>query len=338
MAEKRIGAQTVRFARAPALHSYAAIGGKMERQGPLSAYFDECGADNFFGQKTWEKAESVLQQHALRRALKKGMLNAGQLDMIYAGDLLNQCIGSTFALRDFAVPFCGVYGACSTMGESLMLASMAVDGGFADFAAALTSSHFCTAERQYRMPMPYGSQRTPCAQWTATASGCCIVSRTGSGPHITHAAVGKINDLGITDANNMGAAMAPAAFDTLCTILDDTHTAPEDYDLIATGDLGYLGHELVTELFDRRGVKLKNYKDCGLMLYDRKGQDMHCGASGCGCSASVLCAYLLPQVQKGTWKRILFAPTGALLSPTSSMQGESIPGICHALIIEGGTN
>ena len=337
MAENKIGAQTVRFAHTPTLHSFAAIGGKAEQQGPLSFYFDESYADNFFGQKTWEKAESFLQQHALKKALEKGHLTAKQLDTVYAGDLLNQCIGSTFALRDFAVPFCGVYGACSTMGESLLLASMAVDGGFADYAAALTSSHFCAAERQYRMPLPYGSQRTPCAQWTATASGCCIVSRDGYGPRITHAAIGKINDLGITDANNMGAAMAPAAFDTICTILDDTHTAPEDYDLIATGDLGYLGHELVKELFDRRGMKTENYKDCGLMLYDREGQDMHCGASGCGCSASVLCAYLLPQLCKGTWKRILFAPTGALLSPTSSMQGESIPGICHALIIEGGT-
>ena len=199
----------------------------------------------------------------------------------------------------------------------------------------MTSSHFCTAERQYRMPVPYGSQRTPTAQWTATAAGCCILSNEGRGPAVTHAAIGRIVDRGITDANNMGAAMAPAAYDTLRALFSDTRTSPADYDLIVTGDLGRLGHEVVTDLFARDGVDMtKNYKDCGLLLYDLERQDMHMGGSGCGCSAAVLNGYLLREMREGKWNRIVFAPTGALLSPTSTMQGESIPGVCHAVILE----
>ena len=221
------------------------------------------------------------------------------------------------------------------MGESLALAAMSIDGGFASRAAAMTSSHFCTAERQYRMPVPYGSQRTPTAQWTATAAGCCILSNEGRGPAVTHAAIGRIVDRGITDANNMGAAMAPAAYDTLRALFSDTRTSPADYDLIVTGDLGRLGHEVVADLFARDGVDMtKNYKDCGLLLYDLERQDMHMGGSGCGCSAAVLNGYLLRGMREGKWNRIVFAPTGALLSPTSTMQGESIPGVCHAVILE----
>ena len=220
------------------------------------------------------------------------------------------------------------------MGESLSLAAMLIDGGFAERTAAVTSSHFCTAERQYRMPVPYGSQRTPTAQWTATASGCTILGREGPGPYITHVTCGKIVDKGISDPNNMGAAMAPAAYDTLAAFFRDTGTTPKDYDLVITGDLGELGHGIVRDFFARDGVELgDNFQDCGLLLYDRDGQDMHAGASGCGCSASVLNGYLLTEMQRGRWRKILFAPTGALLSPTSSFQGESIPGICHAVCI-----
>ena len=211
---------------------------------------------------------------------------------------------------------------------------MLIDGGFAERTAAVTSSHFCTAERQYRMPVPYGSQRTPTAQWTATASGCTILGREGPGPYITHVTCGKIVDKGISDPNNMGAAMAPAAYDTLSAFFRDTGTGPKDYDLIITGDLGELGHGIVRDFFSRSGVELgDNFQDCGLLLYDRDGQDMHAGASGCGCSASVLNGYLLTEMRRGRWKKIVFAPTGALLSPTSSFQGESIPSICHALCI-----
>ena len=223
------------------------------------------------------------------------------------------------------------------MGESLSLAALLIDGGFAGIVGAMTSSHFCTAERQYRMPVLYGNQRTPTAQWTATASGCCILGRQGDGPYITHTVCGRIVDLGIKDVNNMGAAMAPAAYDTLSALFRETGTSPAEYDLIVTGDLGELGHDIVADFFREDGIELgEKYTDCGLLLYDREGQDMHAGGSGCGCSAAVLNGYLLGGLRAGRWKKIVFAPTGALLSPTSSFQGESIPGICHAVIISAG--
>ena len=337
METKRIGAQTLRFSRPPRVESFANIGAKLEGQGPLADYFDELSEDSFFGEKTWEKGEARMQKRVLSRALEKATRRPEELDLIFAGDLLNQCIGTSFALREFGVPLCGVYGACSTMGESLALAAMSIDGGFARRAAAMTSSHFCTAERQYRMPVPYGSQRTPTAQWTATAAGCCILGDQGDGPYITHVTCGKIVDMGITDVNNMGAAMAPAAYDTLSALFRETKTGPGDYDLIVTGDLGALGHAIVTDLFRRDGVDLsRNYQDCGLLLYDLEKQDMHAGGSGCGCSAAVLNGYLLDGLRRGRWRRLVFAPTGALLSPTSSFQGESVPGICHAVVFSAG--
>jgi stage V sporulation protein AD len=329
---KRIGERTAVFGAPPSVISFACAGGKQEGRGPLGAYFDEVNEDSFFGERTWEKGESAMQKRALQLALLKGARKASQLDYILAGDLLNQCIGSSFSLRNSGIPFLGLYGACSTFGEGLALAAMLIDGGFARCAAALTSSHFCTAERQYRMPVPYGSQRTPTAQWTATAAGCCILGESGPGPYLTAAAVGRIVDKGITDANNMGAAMAPAAYQTLSDFLRDTGTNPGDYDLILTGDLGELGHAIVCDLFRRDGTELgDNYQDCGMLLYDRERQDMHAGGSGCGCSAAVVCGYVLRGMREGRWRRVLLAPTGALLSPTSSFQGESIPGICHAV-------
>ena len=331
---KRVGRRTVALPHPPSVRSCACIGGKFEGQGPLGSCFDELVEDSFFGEATWEKAESAMQKRALSRALDKAGLKAGDLDYILAGDLLNQCVGSAFGLRDFGIPFYGLYGACSTMGESLSLASLLIDGGFARRAAAMTSSHFCTAERQYRMPVPYGSQRTPTAQWTATAAGCTILEEKGQGPYVTHVICGRIVDKGITDANNMGAAMAPAAYDTLSAFFRDTETGPKDYDLILTGDLGELGHDIVRDFFQRDGVDLGDrYQDCGLLLYDREAQDMHAGASGCGCSAAVLNGYVLPGLRAGKWRRVLFAPTGALLSPTTSFQGESVPGICHAVCL-----
>ena len=334
MPTQRMGAQTVALRDPPSVLSYACVGGKFEKQGPLGNCFDLLEEDSFFGEKTWEKAESAMQKKALNKALEKGGLTAGQLNYVCAGDLLNQCIGSAFGLREAEIPFLGLYGACSTMGEGLSLAAMLIDGGFAGMAAAMTSSHFCTAERQYRMPMPYGNQRTPTAQWTATAAGCTILGAHGPGPYLTHITTGKIVDKGITDANNMGAAMAPAAYDTLSAFFRETGTGPRDYDLILTGDLGVLGHSIVLDFFRRDGLDLAgNYQDCGLLLYDREGQDMHAGASGCGCSAAVLNGYVLPGLREGRWRKALFAPTGALLSPTSSFQGESIPGICHAVCL-----
>ena len=334
MKQKRLGRQTVALENPPAIIASANIGGKMEGQGPLGQWFDEWEEDSFFGQKTWEKAESAMQKRTLRRAVERAGLTPEQIDYVFAGDLLNQCIGTSFGLREFGVPFYGLYGACSTMGESLALAALMIDGGFAEYCAAMTSSHFCTAERQYRMPVPYGSQRTPTAQWTATAAGCSILAREGNGPRVTHVTCGKIVDKGIKDANNMGAAMAPAAYDTLRAFFNETATAPEDYDRVITGDLGELGHAIVRDFFARDGVDLGDaFLDCGLLLYDRQRQDMHAGGSGCGCSASVFNGYLFDQLRRGVWKRIVFAPTGALLSPTSSFQGESVPGICHAVCL-----
>ena len=334
MNQKRIGRRTIALTHPPSVHSFANIGSKFEGQGPLGSYFDEICEDAFFGEKTWEKAESAMQKKVLQRALDRAHLNPKDLDYIFAGDLLNQCIASSFGLREFGIPFYGLYGACSTMGESLSLAALMIDGGYASKCAAVTSSHFCTAERQYRMPVPYGSQRPPNAQWTATAAGCTILSADGPGPYVTHITCGKIVDKGITDANNMGAAMAPAAYEAISAYFEDTGTTPLDYDLILTGDLGKLGHSITKELFTRDGIDLGDtYQDCGLLLYDLQQQDMHAGASGCGCSASVLNGYLLTQLRQKTWNRILFAPTGALLSPISSFQGESIPGICHVVCL-----
>ena len=333
---QKLGRQTFALAHPPLIRAYACVGGRQEGMGPLRNGFDELCADSFFGEKTWEKAESAMQRRALNRALEKAGVKNEQIDCIFAGDLLNQCIGSAFSLRDSAIPFYGLYGACSTMGESMSLASLLLSGGFGSIIAAMTSSHFCTAERQYRMPVPYGSQRTPTAQWTVTASGCVILSNeAGSGIRITHLTCGKVVDKGIRDANNMGAAMAGAAYDTLSAFFRETETTPSDFDAILTGDLGRLGSEIVRELFKKDGVYLgERYNDCGLLLYDLEAQDMHCGGSGCGCCAAVLCAHLLPEMEAGRIRRLLFAPTGALLSPTSSFQGESIPSICHALCLE----
>lgn len=334
MSNKKLGRQTVVFTTPPVIIGHGNVVGKKEGEGPMSAQFDYVSQDDYFGEKSWEKAERSMQELALNNALKNAGKQASDLDFLLAGDLLNQCISSSFAARSQEVPFLGLYGACSTMGESLLLAAMLTDAGYGQLAAAVTSSHFCTAERQYRSPLEYGGQRPPTSQWTVTGSGSVIVASSGKGPRVTHATVGKIVDKGITDANNMGAAMAPAAYDTLRTHFQDTGRTPADYDLIATGDLGLLGHEIVSDFFSRDGVNMDNYTDCGLLIYDLKKQDVHCGGSGCGCAASVLTGYLLPGLEQGRWKRILFCPTGALLSPTSTQQGESIPSVCHAVAIE----
>ncbi len=332
---KRLGRQTVALETPVRIVSHAAVGGKKEGEGPLKRYFDHLSDDDAFGEKSWEKAEQTMQKMALRIALEKWGGDEKSLDYLLAGDLLNQCISSSFAARGSDVPFWGLYGACSTMGESIALASLLLDGGGAKTAAAATSSHFCTAERQYRTPLAYGGQRTPTAQWTATAAGCAILSTQGRGPRVTHVTTGKIVDKGIKDANNMGAAMAPAAADTLAAHFRETGRDPDYYDLVATGDLGSLGREILLELMGEEGYDLSGcHNDCGLLLYDLQKQDVHCGGSGCGCAASVLNGYLLRQMAEGTLKKILFCPTGALLSPTSSQQGESIPSIAHAVSIE----
>ena len=330
---KRIGEYTVELVRRPAILGYAAVGGKKEGDGPLGQYFDAIFADARLGCDTWEQAESALQREALTRAMDKAAVDKSRLQVLFAGDLLNQNIASTFGLREMGVPLIGQFGACSTMGQTLAMAALFVDSGAADVCGAVTSSHFCTAERQFRFPLEYGGQRTPTGQWTATASGACVVGQ-GDGVRVDSVCFGRVCDLGVTDMNNMGAAMAPAAADTIGRYLRDTGTTPKDYDLIATGDLGQVGSELCRELLEQQGVTLGGkYTDCGLLLFDRRRQDVHAGGSGCGCSASVLCAHLLPLMERGELRRVLFCPTGALMSPTSSQQGESIPGICHAVCL-----
>lgn len=329
------GKQSIIFDRSPAVLAHSAVVGKKEGEGPLRDYFDFIAADTKLKQKTWEKAETKLQELALDSAKRKAGLQYADLDVVFAGDLLNQCIGSAFAGRGTNIPYIGLYGACSTMAESLMLAAAAVNAGYCRRAAALTSSHFASAERQYRFPLGYGGQRTPTSQWTVTGAGCCIVGEDDRGTCVTAATVGRIADLGIKDTNNMGAAMAPAAFDTLRTHFDDFSRAPEDYDLIVTGDLGQLGKEILLDQFSRIGVRLsETYNDCGVMIFDRTRQDVHAGGSGCGCSASVLNGYLLTRMEQGKLNRLLFCATGALMSPVSAWQGESIPGICHAVALE----
>lgn len=335
MAENKRGVRSFQPKKPPVITAWASIAGKKEGQGPLCACFDYTGEDTFFGQKTWEQSECRLQELALEVLLKKAHKKEKDIDIVFSGDLLNQCISSSFALRNKRLPVLGLYGACSTMSESLLMAAMAVSGGFAGRAVAMTSSHFASSERQFRFPLDYGGQRTPTAQWTATGAGAVMVSEEGKGPVIEAATIGTVRDLGITDANNMGAAMAPAAVETLTQHFEDLHRSPEYYDLIVTGDLGAVGFEIVSERLSSMGFELgSRYNDCGLMLFDRKRQDVHAGGSGCGCSALVLCSLLLDKMRRGELRRLLFCGTGALLSPTSTQQGQTIPGICHAVSLE----
>ena len=316
---------------------WASVAGKRESEGPLSHTFDYKSRDTHFGQSSWEQAEKFTQQKALEILMKKAGLKPEELDIVFSGDLLNQCIGSSFSLRNTGIPHLGLYGACSTMSEGLLAGAMAVGGGFANRVVALTSSHFASSERQYRFPLGYGGQRPPTAQWTVTGAGAALLCREGKGPKITGCTIGTVQDLGITAANNMGAAMAPAAFDTIRTHFRDFGTGPEDFDLIVTGDLGQLGKELLLELGKRNGILLGGkLADCGTLVFDNTTQDVHSGGSGCGCSAITLCGSLLDQLNKRKLKKILFCGTGALLSPTSTQQGLPIPGICHAVCIEGG--
>ena len=332
---KKLGKRTIQFENKPHIIGYGSVVGKKEHEGPLGEEFDKFITDSFFGEKSFEKAESKLQKTAVEIALERANLKEKQIDKIFAGDLLNQCIGSSFGLKSFGIPFIGLYGACSTMALSLALAALFVDCGAADRTIAVTSSHFCSAERQYRFPLNYGSQRTPTAQWTVTGSGALILSLDEKGPYIDSVTFGEITDYEITDANNMGAAMAPSAASTLKNYFKDTNTTPEDYDVIYTGDLGTVGTQLLYELMDREGYNLRcRHSDCGNLIFDGDKQDTHAGGSGCGCSASVLASFIMHRFEDGNFKNILFMSTGALLSPTSTYQGESIPGVAHLLNIK----
>ena len=326
---QRIQRGTFQFDTPPTVLGFAGVAGKKEGEGPLGGSFDKIHEDAMLEQASWEKAESTLQQEVVTMALDKAKLPASDVDVMFSGDLLNQCIASTFGLRSLGVPHMGMYGACSTMIEALINASVFVESGAATTCAAVTSSHFCASERQFRTPLGYGGQRTPSAQWTVTGAGAAIVGHGGC-ISVNAACVGIIDDLGIKDPTNMGAAMAPAAADTIKRYLTDTSTAPTDYDLILTGDLGFIGSDLLRQLLERENIDLADrHNDCGMMIFDREAQDVHAGGSGCGCMGSVLCSHIMKQLEQGTLGRILVIATGALMSTTSSWQGESIPGVAH---------
>ncbi len=327
---KRVGSYTIGFFEPPVIVGFGAVAGKKESEGPLGKSFKKIFYDSRAGQKTWEKAEAKFQQEAFLQAMSMGEKKPEDLDFIFAGDLLNQLISSSYSMRGFEIPYLGQYGACSTMAQGLIMSAMTVAGGAAKTSGVVTSSHFCTAERQYRYPLEYGGVRPQTAQWTVTGSGSCIVSEQGKGISVCHATVGKIVDKGVTDINNMGAAMAPAAADTVTAFLKDSNSTPDDYDRIYTGDLGQVGTEIFHELMKNEGYNIKSvHRDCGLMIYDRDKQDVHAGGSGCGCGASVLCSKILTDMQEKRLNNILFIATGALMSPTSNQQGESIPSVAH---------
>lgn len=335
MAE-RLGKYTLALNSHPSVTGFAAVVGKTEGEGPLKDEFDFIFEDDTLGEASFEKAESALQKESVTRALSKAGKTPDEVDFSLAGDLLDQCIGSSFGLRSLNMPFIGLYGACSTMALSLGLASMLVDCGAARVTVASTSSHFCSAERQFRLPLEYGGQRTPTSQRTATAAGASVVEKKQSGkPAVDAVTIGRITDLGIKDANNMGAAMAPAAANTIADFLQDTSSSPSDFDMILTGDLGKVGSKLLCELLQKdRGIDIESvHADCGLLLYDTEKQDVHAGGSGCGCGASVLNSYIMRRLESGELSRVLFVATGALMSPTSSLQGESIPSIAHAVLL-----
>ena len=331
---KRIGRYTVMTECEPTIVGFGSVAAKKEGEGPLKEYFDLVEQDTMFGQKSWEKAESMIQKNAVQIALKKAGMAPDQIDVICAGDLLNQCIGSTFGLAKLEIPFVGMYGACSTMAESLATATMFLETGAVETAVAVTSSHFCSSERQFRFPLEYASLRTPTSQWTVTGGGAIVLKKGENGAKIRHVTFGKIFDYGIKDANNMGAAMAPAAADTIKSFFSDTGTSAEDYDGIFTGDLGSTGSELLHQLLEKDGINIRDmHRDCGVMIFTPDMQDVNAGGSGCGCSASVLNSYILKEMQKGRYNNILFVATGALMSPTSAMQGENIPSVAHLVNI-----
>ncbi|MBQ5607608.1 MAG: stage V sporulation protein AD [Oscillospiraceae bacterium] len=337
MAKQKCGKQSFKLENPPVITAWASVAGKKESEGPLAKTYDITQTDSFFGQKTWEQAEKRMQQIALQKLSQKANMKTTDFGLVFSGDLLNQCIGSSFTLRNTGIPHIGLYGACSTMAESLLLASMTVGGGFSDRVVAMTSSHFASSERQYRFPLGYGGQRTPTAQWTVTGAGAALVCSTGKGPKIEACTVGTVTDLGIKDANNMGPAMAPAALATIRAHFEDLNVSADDFDLIVTGDLGQLGKDALLTIAQRENLGLGGkLTDCGTLVFDLIRQDVHAGGSGCGCSAITLCGYLLDKLNYGKLNKILFCGTGALLSPVSTQQGLPIPGVCHAVSITGG--
>lgn len=325
--------KVIRFKKPVAITAFSCTAGKKEGEGPLAQAIDQLSSDDYFGQDTWEKAESEMQKRTIHHVMEKRKLKPEDICLSLGGDLCNQITSTAYTMRSFDMPFLGLYGACSTMAESLAIGSCMVAGDLTDNALAIASSHFCTAERQFRTPLDYGGKRSPTAQWTVTGCGSVFVEREGKGPFVTAVSFGTIEDLGIKDVNNMGAAMAPAAARTIKDYLTQTGTKPDDYDMIFTGDLGDVGSKLLKQILQIEGIELNNHNDCGLIIFDRENQTVQSGASGCGCSATVLCSYILPKLIAKEYKKVLFIATGALMSPTTSMQKESIPSIAHLVEI-----
>ncbi len=331
---KKICKQSVNINSKVSIHSGGTIVGKMEKEGPIGSYFDQSDDDYYFGETSWERAETKLLRSAMEIALKNGNLTIDDIDYILSGDLLNQSMSSTFAIKGFNIPYFGLFAACSSIGEGLSLASMLIDGEFANNILIGASSHFCTAEKQFRNPLGLGDQRNMTTTWTVTGGGGMVVQKGGNGPFVKRITTGKIVDMGIKDAGNMGAAMAPSAYDTIKAHHEEFGLQYDYYDLILTGDLGCLGGDLLLTLFEKDNIILNNYDDCGKIIFDNEKQDTHQGGSGCACSATTFASFILPKLKKGELKKVLFVPTGALLSTTSLQQGLSIPCISHAVGIE----
>ena len=330
-----IGKSSIQFEKTPYIAHYASVVGKLESEGPLGNSFDKVVMDPMFGGTCWEEAESLLQNQTLKTLFKKSGLKPADIRYIYGGDLLGQLIASAFGIIDFNIPFFGLYGACSTMGESLALASMAISAGFADKTISIASSHFASAEKTFRFPLGYGCQRKECATWTVTGCGAVILDAHEGVAKITGITPGKMVDYGIKESDNMGACMAPSAADTIFTHLTDFNIQPNHYDKIITGDLGYVGQTILIDLLKEKNIDISsNHMDCGIEIYDRDVQKTGSGGSGCGCSASTLCSLILNNISTKKWNKVLFIPTGALLSPISFNEGNSIPGIAHAIVIE----
>lgn len=331
---KKIGNQTYKLETPVHIFGYSATVGAKESNGPLQKYFKNVEKDDTLGEATFEKAERKMMEKTIAKALKSCDLNESNLDFLIGGDLLNQLVTVNYTARNLSVPFLGIYGACSTMSESLAIGSMLLDGGFGDYIACVTGSHFATAERQYRNPLEFGNQRQTYSQWTVTGMGCTVLSHKGNGPKISMVCMGKVTDWGVKDIANMGAAMAPAGMSTLTSFFEDTNTLPEDYDLIVSGDLGKLGSDILKDLMEKAGYKLgKNYVDCGHLIYSNEQKALQ-GGSGAGCSACVFNSYLLNKIEQGTFKKILFMATGALMNTTVNQQGETIPAIAHLVVVE----
>ena len=356
--ERKQGEQSIQFDQAPLIVSHASVVGKKEGEGPLGNAFDLVNQDDLFGKSTWEEAESAMQKEACLLALQKGKTEPEEVRFLFGGDLLRQGIATSMGVEPFQIPLFGLYGACSTSGEALALGAMTVAGGYADYTLAVTSSHFGSAEKEFRFPLGYANQRPLSAQWTVTGSGAFLLGserKNGSGAagaagiqgeksrsgkekshvRIRGVTIGKIVDYGLKDSQNMGACMAPAAADTIHRALSDFGMTPESFDRIITGDLGYIGSEILMDILEQNGISLqKKHLDCGKLIFDQEKQDTHAGGSGCGCAATTLSAHILPKLWKGEWKRVLFVPTGALMSTVSFNEGKSVPGIAHAILLE----